>query len=125
MQRKSQLAIEYAYRARDQSQETWVFWVHASNAARFEQSFRDIANCVKIPGRQNPLSNIFQLVHDWLRDYQKGKWILMLDNVDDASFLVQAQSVGRDGQRNDHIENSRPLITYLPQCQNGSVLFTT
>ncbi|KAF7942882.1 uncharacterized protein EAE97_006336 [Botrytis byssoidea] len=96
---KSQLAIEYAYQARDQSQETWVFWVHASNAARFEQSFRDIANC--------------------------GKWILMLDNVDDASFLVQAQSVGRDGQRNDHIDNSRPLITYLPQCQNGSVLFTT
>ncbi|KAF5876254.1 putative tpr domain protein [Botrytis fragariae] len=122
---KSQLAIEYAYRTRDLSQETWVFWVHASNAARFEQSFRDIANCVKIPGRQNSQSKIFQLVHDWLRDDQQGKWILILDNVDDASFLVQAQSVGRDGQRNENIENSRPLITYLPQCQNGSVLVTS
>ncbi|PQE24997.1 hypothetical protein CJF32_00009547 [Rutstroemia sp. NJR-2017a WRK4] len=85
---KSQLAIEYAYRTRDRSPETWIFWVHASNAARFEQSFRDIANCVKIPGRQNLQANIFQLVCDWLRNDRKGKWVLILDNMDDAGFLV-------------------------------------
>ena len=45
---KSQLAIEYAYRMHDRSPELWVFWVHASNAARFEQSFCDIADRVKI-----------------------------------------------------------------------------
>jgi hypothetical protein len=48
-----------------------VFWVHASNAARFETSYRDIANFVKIPGRQNPKANIFQLVHGWLRDERR------------------------------------------------------
>ncbi|KAJ6014641.1 hypothetical protein N7540_009232 [Penicillium herquei] len=36
---------------RSESPATWVFWVHASNEARFEQSFRDIADWVKIPGR--------------------------------------------------------------------------
>ncbi|KAF8867326.1 putative kinesin [Acephala macrosclerotiorum] len=123
---KSQLAIEYAYRTRDRSVETWVFWVHASNAARFEQSFRDIANCVKIPGRQNLQANIFQLVHDWLRNDRKGKWVLILDNVDDAEFLVKAQSTGQDKQT-DNISsgNLRPLVAYLPQCPNGSILITT
>ncbi|PVH69231.1 hypothetical protein DL98DRAFT_554516 [Cadophora sp. DSE1049] len=123
---KSQLAIEYAYRTRDRSPETWVFWAHASNAARFEQSFRDIADRVKIPGRQSPTANIFQLVHDWLCDEKNGKWALILDNVDDAGFLVEARRTGHDGQTNG-IEsgNLRPLVSYFPQCQNGTILITT
>ena len=48
---KSQLAIEHAYRTRDKSPDTWVFWVYASNTARFEESFRDIADIAKIAGR--------------------------------------------------------------------------
>ncbi|RFU31203.1 Nucleoside-triphosphate phosphatase, partial [Scytalidium lignicola] len=83
---KSQLAIEYAYQIRDQSPDIWVFWVHASNAARFEQSYREIADVVKIPGREDPKANIFKLVYNWLRN-NKRQWILILDNIDDASFL--------------------------------------
>jgi hypothetical protein len=103
-----------------------VFWVHASNAARFEQSFRDIADRVKIPGRQSPTANIFQLVHDWLCDERKGKWALILDNVDDAGFLVEARRTGQDGQTSS-IEsgNPRSLVLYLPQCLHGSILITT
>ncbi|KAH8589491.1 hypothetical protein B0O99DRAFT_692387 [Bisporella sp. PMI_857] len=123
---KSQLAIEYAYRTRDLSSETWVFWVHASNAARFEQGFRDIANYIKITGRRNPQANIFQLVHDWLRNHRKGKWVFILDNVDDANFLVKPQSTGQDGQTNGVSNRDlRPLVSYLPQCPNGSILITT
>jgi tetratricopeptide (TPR) repeat protein len=103
-----------------------VFWVHASNAARFEQSCRDIANCVKISGRQKPQANIFQLVHDWLRSDRKGNWVLILDNVDDAGFLVEAQSTGQDGHIDSRgSEKARPLMEYLPQCPNGSILITT
>ncbi|KAG4440291.1 hypothetical protein IFR05_004252 [Cadophora sp. M221] len=118
---KSQLAIEYAYRTRDRSPDTWVFWAHASNTARFEQSFRDIANRVKIPGRQSPAANIFQLVHDWLCDKKKGKWVLLLDNVDDAGFLV-APSEHMNSRESGF---SRPLVSYLPQCTHGSILITT
>jgi hypothetical protein len=96
-----------------------VFWIHASNAARFEESFRHIANCVKISGRQNPTANIFQLVHDCLCDNRKGKWALILDNVDDAGFLVEARRTGQES------ENLRPLVSYLPQCSHGSILITT
>ncbi|ORY66127.1 P-loop containing nucleoside triphosphate hydrolase protein [Pseudomassariella vexata] len=123
---KSQIAIEHAYRTRERSPETWVFWVHASNRARFEQSFRDIANYVKISGRQNRQANIFQLVYDWLRDERKGNWILILDNVDDAGFLVDFQSASQDRQTNSlDSGNSKSLVSYLPQCQNGSILITT
>ncbi|KAH8722859.1 P-loop containing nucleoside triphosphate hydrolase protein [Phaeosphaeriaceae sp. PMI808] len=118
---KSQLAIELAYRIRERSPEKWVFWVHASNAARFEQSLRDIANCVKVPGRQNPNADIFQLVHDWLQDEGKRRWFLILDNVDDAGFLLEARSAGRSGETG----SSQPLISYVPRRQNGSVLITT
>ncbi|OBT60726.1 hypothetical protein VE03_09788 [Pseudogymnoascus sp. 23342-1-I1] len=107
---KSQLAVDYAYRSRDRSPETWVFWVHASNAARFEQSFRDIANCIKLSGRQNPKANIFQLVRDWLRDDGNGKWLLVLDNADDAG---------------SHDDSAKPLWDYLPRTHHGSVLVTT
>ncbi len=125
-QRKSQLAIEYAYRTREQSPETWVFWIHASNQARFEQSYRDIANFVKITGRQNPKANIFQLVHDWLRDERKGRWVLILDNVDDAGFFLEPHDTGHDGQANgSEGRDSRPLASYLPQCPHGSILITT
>jgi hypothetical protein len=42
-------------------------------------------------GRQNPKVNISELAHDWLRDERKGKWVLILDNIDDAGFLLEAQ----------------------------------
>ena len=103
-----------------------MFWVHASNAARFDQSFREVANRVKIPGRRNPTANIFQLVYDWLCDDRKGKWALILDNVDDTSFLVEARRTGQEGQTSGIKGwNSRPLVSCLPQCLHESILITT
>ena len=63
--------------------------MHASDAARLEQSYRHIASRVKIPGRENAKANIFQLVYDWLSDEWVGPWVLILDNVDDADFLFE------------------------------------
>jgi tetratricopeptide (TPR) repeat protein len=103
-----------------------VFWVHASNAARFEQSYRDIARSVKVPGWQSPTADIFQLVHDWLRDEKKGKWVLILDNVDDVGFLLEPRSGGHDKpMTSSDGKSSQPLVTFIPRCQNGSVLITT
>ncbi|KAH8723891.1 hypothetical protein GQ44DRAFT_773477 [Phaeosphaeriaceae sp. PMI808] len=120
---KSQLAIEHAYRTHEQSLETWVFWVHASNAARFEQSFRDIADYVKIAGRQDPQANIFKLVHDWLCS-SKHRWLLVLDNVDDARFLLEVLNSGQS-QTAELKSAARPLREYLPHCERGSILITT
>jgi hypothetical protein len=94
-----------------------VLWVHASNAARYEQSLCDIADSVKIAGRQDPQANIFKLVHDWLRGC-KHRWLLVLDNVDDARFLLDRPDANPKAV-------SRPLREYLPYCEHGSILVTT
>jgi hypothetical protein len=100
-----------------------VFWIHASNAARFEQSYRDIADTVKIFGRQNPKANIFKLVYDWLREGKRGKWVLILDNIDDARFLLDIDTQGKASSPGG--TDLRPLRDYLPQSQNGSTLITS
>jgi hypothetical protein len=46
---KSQLAIEYAYRVRDTDPDMWVFWVHASSATRFKESYRNIVARLRLP----------------------------------------------------------------------------
>ncbi|CAI7577509.1 unnamed protein product [Penicillium glandicola] len=116
--RKSQLAIEYSYQVRSQSPTTWVFWVHGSNEARFEQSFRDIADQVKIPGRQGPDVDIFKLVENWLRD-EKRKWLCILDNVDDDKLLSSS------GDSTRSLTKGKPPLEYIPRSQNGSVIITS
>ncbi|OQD69321.1 hypothetical protein PENPOL_c002G04935 [Penicillium polonicum] len=113
---KSQLAIEYSHQIRSQSPGTWVFWVHGSNESRFEQSLREIADQVKIPGRQDPQANIFKLVENWLRDEKIGKWVCILDNVDDDQLLSMRSLANA---------SNKPLLEYIPRSQNGSVIITS
>ncbi|KAJ5724842.1 hypothetical protein N7493_006570 [Penicillium malachiteum] len=110
---KSQIAIEHAYRTHHNSPDIWVFWIHASNSARFELSYRMLADEVKIPARIDPNTNIFKLVHDWLQDPKHGSWVLIVDNLDNDDFLRRVPSSGV------------PLSSFLPRCQHGSVVFTT
>ncbi|KAJ5612510.1 Tetratricopeptide-like helical [Penicillium lagena] len=123
---KSQLAIEYCYRVRDQSPETWVFWIHASNATRFEQSCRDIVDRARIPGRQHPKANVFKLLHDWLQDETKGKWVLILDNLDDEQSLHKISLVAQDGLGSNQSGTPEQCIrAYFPQSLNGLIIMTS
>ncbi|KAJ6174546.1 hypothetical protein N7485_005283 [Penicillium canescens] len=123
---KSQLAIEYSYQVRSKSPATWVFWVHASNEARFEQSFRDFADQVKIPGRQDAKVNIFRLVENWLRDEKIGNWVCVLDNVDDDQLLCSVPGAGkRDPMSGSTIASTKPLLEYVPRSRNGSIIITS
>ncbi|TIA27933.1 hypothetical protein D6C78_10968, partial [Aureobasidium pullulans] len=132
---KSQIAIEHCYRTAEQSPGTWVFWAHASNTARLEQSFREIADQVRVRGRKDPKADVFKLVHDWLRD-KSGQWLLVLDNADDATVLSPPPSDGKTwsednitdgGTRGDGSSSAlqQPLSRYLPPSKHGSVLLTS
>ncbi|KAL8662256.1 MAG: hypothetical protein Q9202_004861 [Teloschistes flavicans] len=123
---KSQLAIEHIYRIRERSPGTWIFWVYASSVARFEQSYRDIADHLKIPGRKDPKANILKLVRDWLHAGKYGPWLLVLDNVDDTHLSAETGGGGQ-GVRGSGVgrEVSQPMSAYLPQSQNGSILITS
>ena len=103
-----------------------MLWVHAGSTARLEQSFRDIADYVKIPGRQDLKTNVFRLVHDWLRDGKSGQWLLILDNIDNTDLLSAVEDAGQRGQGTGvDGERRQPMSAYLPQSQNGSILVTS
>ena len=97
---KTQIAIEYAYRTKEKSPETWVFWIHARNKARFVQSYRAIAKAVKLPEIYDPKADILFLLHEWLQGEESGRWLMILDNGDESeTFLNQrplASSKGSD-----------------------------
>jgi tetratricopeptide (TPR) repeat protein len=135
--RKSQLAIEHCYRTAEQSLDTWVFWAHASNTARLEQSFREIADQVKIRGQKDAQADVFKLVHDWLRNEKNGRWLLVLDNADDAGVLSPPPSNSQTLPTDSCTDDSdcggststsglqRHLSKYLPLTRHGSVLVTS
>ncbi|KAL1590352.1 hypothetical protein WHR41_00923 [Cladosporium halotolerans] len=123
---KSQLAIEHTYRVRDASKSTWVLWIHSSNAARFEQSVRNNLDDLKVPGRKDPQADIFQLFRGWLQDEQKGKWLLVLDNADDADFFLRKPSQTNKADSSDTTRRSgRGYLDYLPSSDHGAILVTS
>ncbi|KAF1812001.1 hypothetical protein P152DRAFT_488337, partial [Eremomyces bilateralis CBS 781.70] len=118
---KSQIAIRYCYDIRDTSPQTSIFWVYASTKARFEEAYRDIADRLKLPGRENPKADILRLVRNWLCEETNGQWTMILDNVDDVETFSS-----RKGEQ-DKPSESPPasLAVYLPQSPNGSILITS
>ncbi|KAJ5946980.1 hypothetical protein N7454_003819 [Penicillium verhagenii] len=126
---KTRLAIEHCHRIRQQSPDTWVFWVHASTAARCEESLRDLADRAKIPGRQDLNSNICQLFGNWLRDGKIGEWILVLDNVDDDELLrkplvPRIPHTESQASTQNHI-STQPPLRYLLRSHSGSIIITS
>ena len=99
-----------------------MFWVHASSYTRFEQGYREIAEKLKLLGRDDPKIDILQLVSCWLGDETNGFWLLILDNADDANIFTPA--VPQPAQRKDEIPHPS-LLNYIPQTSNGSVLVTS
>jgi len=124
LNRKSQIAIEYAYRLHKKSPATSVFWVHANNTARFKQSYRNIANAAKIPGIEDPKADVLNLVFQWLGSDESGSWLLILDNADDTDLFFSPFISATAHTSAPNIE-SPCLSGYLPQTGTGSILVTS
>ncbi|KAI1137114.1 P-loop containing nucleoside triphosphate hydrolase protein [Hypoxylon sp. FL0543] len=123
---KSQLAIEYVYRVKDRisrsNQEIWLLWVHASTKARVQESFKTIADVLKLADRDQPSVDTIRLVERWLSNEHNGKWFMVLDSADDINVLYDTKNAGQAAASSDE---KRPIWTYLPQSANGSILVTT
>jgi tetratricopeptide (TPR) repeat protein len=127
---KSQIAIEYTHRIRDSAPDTWVFWVHAGSLANFEKDYREIAELMRIPGRDEKDANIFHLVYNWLNNEANGKWVMVIDNADDIAVfndkppncsptIALNETTGMD-------EVTVPkVIDFIPSSRNGSILITS
>jgi hypothetical protein len=63
------------------------------------------------------------LVENWLRDDRIGKWICILDNVDDDQLLCSVPVVGKeDSMRGPTNALTKPLLEYVPRSRNGSII---
>ncbi|KAF2727433.1 hypothetical protein EJ04DRAFT_451317, partial [Polyplosphaeria fusca] len=111
---KSQLAIEYAYRVRQQRPDTWVFWVHASNSARLEEAFHGIAERVGLSSQAGAAVDIVPLILKWLSNNASGRWLMIIDNFDEE-IAIESRNDGRNIS----------LASLLPQSDHGAILITS
>ncbi len=100
--------------------------MHASNADRIEQDYREIAERVKIVGRKESHNNVFELVARWLGNEDNGNWLLVLDNADEDTVVSIPQVLASKVTPSlGTIQLKRSISAYLPQSANGALLVTT
>lgn len=118
--RKTQIALAYAYWLQGEHPEVSVFWVHASNTERFRQAFAYIAQKCQIPGYDDPNTDMLQLVKTWLEKRERGSWLMIIDNADDAQMFFSQSTEPANATTHQH-----RIGRYIPECAHGSLLITT
>ncbi|HLI07535.1 MAG TPA: tetratricopeptide repeat protein [Ktedonobacteraceae bacterium] len=108
---KTQLALEYAYRHRDEY--TAVFWFNVAGDSDLSASFGHMASWLDIPQQQKQSQElIIASVKQWLKEH--SNWLLVLDNVEDLNKV--SQNLLSTGDRG-HI-----LLTTSAQAVGGAIL---
>lgn len=123
--RKSRLAIQYARIIEQTPTRPHIFWVHAGTRERFTEAYREIADGLKLEGREKPDADILKLVHDGLR-HESREWLMIVDNADDITIFsaneAHAQLAGNEAPSS---AGAKTLLSYLPQSTKGRILVTT
>ena len=108
---KTQIALEYVrQRAREDNCNT--FWVRGSEALKFSEDFRAIAQHVRIPPASAETDETESLlsVRRWFEGPNSGDWILVIDNADNEA---------------DFFADNSPIAKFIPQGINGTLIITT
>jgi hypothetical protein len=116
---KSAIATKYAQRHLKKKPEASIFWIQSSSAASFNQSYSEVANTLKLAGRDDYKANVLKLVYEHLSNEQNGPWFMVLDGVDDRALLSMEYA-----RRNDS-GHDRPLSSFLPAGSHGLILLTS
>jgi len=104
-----------------------VFWIHASNAERFRQTYAAIARDCQVPGYDDPNADALDLVKRWLERKTGDQWLMVVDNADDMQTFFGQQQLIKPPEDAD----SPPSVVggnlgpYVPDCPNGAILVTT
>ena len=97
---KTQLALEYARRARGQYQA--VLWAEAETRESLLSSFVQMAQVLDLPGKEEQdQMRVVEAVKHWL--HTQTRWLLILDNTEDPTILRE----------------------FLPPDMSGHLLLTT
>ena len=101
-----------------------MFWVDARTQTRFEISYRSIAGQLGLPNRNDPNTDILQLVKNWLCDEVNGPWIMVLDGAEDVNVFYPTWNREAGLELHQSNYSSRSLEAYLP-IDHGSILATS
>src|SRR6266571_1609967 len=83
---KTQTALEYAYRYREEYR--FVLWVIAASRDSLISDFVKVATLLKLPEKDEQDQNMVVLaVKRWLTEH--GDWLLVLDNADDLEMVAE------------------------------------
>ncbi|KDN65752.1 hypothetical protein CSUB01_07533 [Colletotrichum sublineola] len=107
---KTQVALKLAYWIKEK-REYSVLWVPASSKESFNEAYLAIARDLGIHVTDNKDPRIALKQH--LSSSECGKWLLIIDNADDEDILYVSQ------------DNFNGVHDYLPQSDDGVILFTT
>ncbi|KAJ0420271.1 hypothetical protein BJY00DRAFT_141637 [Aspergillus carlsbadensis] len=108
---KTQVALELAYRLRDQDTACSVFWISSTSHAMIEQSFQKIAQNIGLC--EGKPADVKEQVQTYLSSKRAGKWLLIFDNSDDTDLWLSGH------------DRAPALEDLLPQSEQGRILFTT
>ncbi|KAJ5722628.1 hypothetical protein N7488_000663 [Penicillium malachiteum] len=108
---KTQVVLELAYRIRQHDEGCSVFWVPCTSSAVIEQAYLEIAQTVGLEGLEP--AQVKEQVKTYLSSKRAGRWLMILDNVDDPNIWFSRNEVGLR------------LGDYLPRNEQGRILFTT
>ena len=110
---KTQLALELAYRIRQELQQCAVFWISANDTESIDQSYAQIAQRLEIPGWDDKKIDVKKLVQLHFSKESAGQWLLIFDNVEEAK------------PESDGSFDAVSLSECLPSSQLGGIVFTT
>ncbi|GHO90358.1 tetratricopeptide repeat protein [Reticulibacter mediterranei] len=85
---KTQIALEYAYRSRQQGRYTHTFWINAANEEAIITGFQTVA--AQLPGfavkDEQKQDKLIAAILRWLEQCPHP-WLLIVDNADDLSLI--------------------------------------
>ena len=93
---KTQIALELAYRVKDDHPTFSVFWVPATTVENFEEAYLGIGRLLEIPGITDEKADVKVLVKQHLSRESTGKWLLVVDNADDIDIWFGKENSRRN-----------------------------
>ncbi|KAJ3496400.1 hypothetical protein NLG97_g2685 [Lecanicillium saksenae] len=112
---KTQIAVEFMHQVKETQPDCSIFLVSLLNTDSAEQAFYKIAQ--KLGLQTDEGKDIKGAIHAYLNTRQAGKWLLVLDNVDDRTVI--SGSAARPGLGELFFSNTFSLNTH------GRILITT
>jgi tetratricopeptide (TPR) repeat protein len=112
---KSQLALEAAYRTKQNNKSCSVFWMDASDTDSLYRSYASVAQKLNIPGCDDDQANIEQVAKRCVAAISARQCLLIYDNAESTTLRRSGSSTTQAAK----------LADFLPNSKLCSVIFTT